>query len=97
MLEVVVTNPDTVAYRILDLRAKAGDPNPECRADANLVIGSYQATKPGARPYVVPAHAHITVPLAVMMLDAPTSDDPCAGATFPFTFTGSATAGTGTP
>jgi hypothetical protein len=92
-LEVVVTNPDRVAYRILDLSVKAADASPGCRASTNLVLGSYRSTKPGARTYVVPAKGRITVPLSVMMLDTAASQDACKSVTFPLTFSGSATQG----
>jgi hypothetical protein len=92
-LEVVVTNPDRIAYRILDLSVKAGDAGPGCRASSNLVISSYQSTKPGARTYVVPARSSITLPLSIMMLDTAASQDACKSVTFPLTFSGSATQG----
>lgn len=92
-LEVVVTNPDSVDYRLLDLAARADDANGDCAATRNLVISSYDADKPGAVEYVVPAGASITVPLAVMMLDTPDSQDGCKDVTFPLTFSGTASQG----
>lgn len=94
-LEVTVSNPDAVDYRILDLTARAGDANADCGATRNLVISSYDADKPGAVEYVVPAGASITVPLAVMMLDTPDSQDGCKDVTFPLSFSGTASQGSG--
>ena len=92
-LEVTVTNPDQVAYRILELRATPKDANPSCSGTTNLVVSGYEATKPGAVTYVVPRNSTITIPLTVMRLDTATSQDGCKGVAFPLAFGGLATQG----
>lgn len=94
-LEVTVTNPDQVAYRILELTATPKDANPSCSGATNLIVSGYQATKPGAVTYVVPRKSSITIPLTVMMLNTATSQDACKGVSFPLTFGGLATQGQG--
>lgn len=94
-LEVTVTNPDQVAYRILELTATPQDANAECSGTTNLVVSGYQATKPGAVTYVVPRNSQITIPLTVMMLNTATSQDACKGVSFPLAFRGTATQGQG--
>ena len=94
-LSVTVTNPDQVAYRILELTATPKDANPSCSGATNLIVSGYQATKPGAVTYVVPRKSSITIPLTVMMLNTATSQDACKGVSFPLTFGGLATQGQG--
>ena len=94
-LQVTVTNPDQVAYRILELTATPKDANPSCSGTTNLVVSAYQATKPGAVAYVVPRKSKITIPLTVMMLNTATSQDACKGVSFPLAFGGLATQGHG--
>jgi hypothetical protein len=92
-LEVQVTNPGQVAYRILELTATPKDANPSCSGTTNLVVSGYQATRPGAVTYVVPRNSTITIPLTVMMLDTATSQDACKDVSFPLAFGGLATQG----
>lgn len=94
-LAVTVTNPDQVAYRILELTATPKDANPSCSGTTNLIVSGYQATKPGAVTYVVPRNSTITIPLTVMMLNTATSQDACKGVSFPLAFGGLATQGQG--
>ena len=94
-LQVKVTNPDAVDYRILELTATPQDANASCSGPKNLVVSSYQSTRPGARTYVVPRKSSITIPLTIMMLDTATSQDSCKNASFPLTFGGMATEGQG--
>jgi hypothetical protein len=94
-LSVTVTNPDQVAYRILELTATPKDANSSCAGSTNLVVSGYEATKPGAVTYVVPRKSTITIPLTVMMLNTATSQDACKGASFPLAFGGLATQGQG--
>ena len=94
-LQVTVTNPDQVAYRILELTATPKDANASCSGSTNLVVSGYQATKPGAVTYVVPRNSTITIPLTVMMLNTATSQDACKGVSFPLSFRGLATQGQG--
>jgi hypothetical protein len=94
-LAVKVTNPDQVAYRILELKATPKDANPSCTGSTNLVVSAYEATKPGAVTYVVPRNSSITIPLTVMMLNTATSQDACKNASFPLAFGGLATQGQG--
>ena len=92
-LDVRVTNPAQVAYRILELTATPKDANPACSGTTNLVVSGYQATRPGAVTYVVPRNSTITIPLTVMRLDTATSQDGCKGVAFPLAFGGLATQG----
>ncbi len=94
-LDVTITNPDGVAYRILRLTATPEDANPDCTGRANLVVSSYESTKPGSTTYVVPGNSSITIPLTVMMLNTPGSQDACKNVTFPIAFDGVATQGQG--
>ena len=94
-LSVKVTNPDQVAYRILELNATPKDANSACAGSTNLVVSAYEATKPGAVTYVVPRNSSITIPLTVMMLDTATSQDACNDVSFPLAFGGLATQGQG--
>ena len=94
-LSVKVTNPDQVAYRILELTATPKDANSACAGSTNLVVSAYEATKPGAVTYVVPRTSSITIPLTVMMLDTATSQDACNDVSFPLAFGGLATQGQG--
>jgi hypothetical protein len=94
-LQVTVTNPDQVAYKILELTATPKDANRDCGGAANLVVSGYQATKPGARTYLVPRKSSITIPLTIMMLNTATSQDACKNASFPLAFDGLATQGQG--
>ncbi len=94
-LQVKVTNPDEVAYKILELTATPQDANNNCSGTTNLVVSSYQSTKPGSRTYLVPRKASITIPLTIMMLDTATSQDGCKNVSFPLSFGGLATQGQG--
>ena len=94
-LRVTVTNPDQVAYQIVSLTASPQDSNADCAGAANLLVGRYDSSKPGAREYVVPRGSSITIPLTVMMLDTAASQDGCENGSFPLTFGGLATQGQG--
>jgi hypothetical protein len=94
-LQVKVTNPDTVDYKILELTATPQDANPSCSGSTNLVVSSYQSTKPGSRTYLVPRRSSITIPLTIMMLDTASSQDGCKNVSFPLAFGGLATQGQG--
>jgi hypothetical protein len=95
-LRVTVTNPDQVAYQILELTASPQDANAACAGAANLLVGRYDSSKPGAPAYVVPRGSSITIPLTVMMLDTARSQDACRNVTFPIVYTGRATQGVAT-
>lgn len=94
-LKVTITNPDEVAYRIQQLTATPEDANSDCVGPTNLVVSSYEATKPGAATYVVPRKSSITIPLTVMMLNTASSQDACKDVTFPLAFDGVAVQGQG--
>lgn len=94
-LQVKVTNPDAVDYKILELTATPQDANASCSGTTNLVVSSYQATKPGARTYLVPRKSSIMIPLTIMMLNTATSQDGCKNVSFPLAFGGLATQGQG--
>lgn len=94
-LQVKVTNPDAVDYKILELTATPQDANASCSGTTNLVVSSYQATKPGARTYLVPRRSSIMIPLTIMMLNTATSQDGCQNVSFPLAFGGVATQGQG--
>lgn len=95
-LQVKVTNPDAVDYKVLELTATPQDANGSCSGSTNLVVSSYQATKPGARTYLVPRKSSIMIPLTIMMLNTATSQDGCKNVSFPLAFGGLATQGQGT-
>ena len=92
---MTVTNPDEVAYKILELTATPQDANASCSGHTNLVVSSYQASKPGSRTYLVPRRSSITIPLTIMMLNTATSQDSCKNVSFPLAFGGLATQGQG--
>ncbi len=94
-LSVTVTNPDEVAYRILQLTASAQNASAACPAAGNLTISSYESTTKGAVEYVVPADSAISIPLTITLLDTSTRQDACQDVTFPLTFSGVATQGQG--
>lgn len=93
-LNVIVTNTDSVAYRILQLTATPQDASPHCRAD-NLVVQPYSATTPGAVTYVVPRRSSATIPLTIALRSTAWSQDACKNVHFALTYSGSATATTG--
>ena len=92
-LRVTVTNPDQVAYQILELTAAPQNANAACAGATNLIVSHYDSAKPGAREYVVPRQSSITIPLTVMMLDTARSEDACRNVTFPIVYTGRARQG----
>jgi hypothetical protein len=94
-LQVTVTNPDAVAYQILELTATPQDANASCSGRTNLVVSSYSSSKPGSRTYLVPRKSSITIPLTIMMLNTATSQDSCKNVSFPLAFGGLATQGQG--
>ena len=94
-LQVKVTNPDAVDYKILELTATPQDANASCSGTTNLVVSSYRATKPGARTYLVPRKSSIMIPRTIMILDTATSQDGGKNVSLPLAFGGLATQGQG--
>jgi hypothetical protein len=92
-VQVTVTNPAPVAYRILELTATPGDPSTQCDGGEHLVVSDYDADEPGSRDYVVPQKSSITIPLTVMVLATAAHADACDNESIPLTLTGSATEG----
>jgi len=92
-VQVTVTNPATVPYRILELTATPADPTAQCDGGEHLVVSGYDADDPGSRPYVVPRGSTITIPLTVMMLAPAAHADGCDDVAIPLTLTGAASEG----
>ena len=92
-VQVTVTNPAAVPYRILELTATPGDPTAKCDGAEHLVVSGYDAEDPGSPPYVVPRRSRITIPLTVMMLDTAAHAEACEDVAIPLTVTGAAAEG----
>jgi hypothetical protein len=86
-LEVVITNEDSVGYRILQLDATAKDANAHCPA-ANLLIEPYSSTTQGAVTHVVAGRSTTTIPLTVTLRYTSTNQDACKNVQFPLTYSG---------
>jgi hypothetical protein len=89
-VQVTVTNPALVAYRILELTATPGDPSTQCDGGEHLVVSDYDADEPGSPDYVVPQKSSITIPLTVMVLATAAHADACEDEAIPLTLSGAA-------
>lgn len=87
-VEVKVTNPDEVPYRILRLTATPEGADRDCPGESNVVVSGYDAAKAGAATYVVPRRSTITIPLTLMMLNAPAAGDACPDTDLPLSVAG---------
>lgn len=95
-LLLTVTNPNNVPIFVtsLTVAVNANSTKPGCNGPANLQI--QQSSASVATPLTVPASGHVTLPSGgvtapqVLMKNLPTNQDACKGATFTFTYGGSA-------
>lgn len=91
-----VTNPNDEAILVTELLVtiEAGSTRAGCDALDNLQVA--QSDVSGDNPLTVPAHGTVTLPAGgvgapqLTMLDLPTNQDACKGASFSFSYSGSA-------
>jgi hypothetical protein len=95
-LAITLTNPNNVAITVTTLSASiaAGSSKAGCDGPSNLQIT--QSSLTAANALVIPATGHVTLPSGavtapqVLMKDLPINQDACKGASFTFTYSGSA-------
>jgi large repetitive protein len=95
-LALTVSNPNNVAITVTALSASvaAGSSNAGCDGPANLQLT--QSNISAANPLAIPANGHVALPSGavsapqVLMKDLPVNQDACKGASFTFTYSGSA-------
>jgi hypothetical protein len=95
-LAITVTNPNGVPIEVttLSVAVAAGSSNAGCDGPSNLKVT--QSNISSANALTVPANGHVTLPSGtvrapeVLMLDLPVNQNACKGATFKFTYSGSA-------
>jgi large repetitive protein len=95
-LTLTLSNPNNVAITVTALSASvaAGSSNAGCDGPTNLQLT--QSNISAANPLAVPANGHVTLPSSavsapqVLMKDLPVNQDACKGASFTFTYSGSA-------
>jgi hypothetical protein len=88
-IPVLVANPNKQALTIQTVTVAVADASPTCAA-ANLTVGSYNASTPGALVYNVPGNGTVTIPIRVELLNGSANQDACKGKTFPLSFDGTA-------
>ena len=76
-LQVRVSNPSTLYYRIVDLTATPLDATNQCKAADNIMVTGYDSSIPGSAVHVVSRGSSITVPLAVTFLNSAADQGPC--------------------
>lgn len=85
------TNPNSFAIVVDSVKVAVSDQNAACAAAENL-----QVTRQFSGTVTVPANGAVTVPApsvqrpSVTMINLGSNQDPCKGATFTFTYTGTA-------
>jgi hypothetical protein len=95
-LAITVSNPNNVAIVVTSLSAAVapGSSKAGCDGPANLALT--QSNLSEANPLTVPANGQVTLPSGavsapqVLMKDLPVNQDACKGASFTFTYSGSA-------
>jgi hypothetical protein len=95
-LAITLSNPNNVAITVTALGASVapGSSNAGCDGPANLQLT--QSNISAANPLAIPANGHVTLPSSavsapqVLMKDLPVNQDACKGASFTFTYSGSA-------
>lgn len=95
-LSVTLTNPNNVAISVTALSASvnAGSSKAGCDGPSNLALT--QSNVSATNVVAIPANGHVTLPSGsvsapqVLMKDLPVNQDACKGATFTFTYSGSA-------
>jgi large repetitive protein len=95
-LPLTISNPndEPIFVTAITVTVQAGSTNPGCDGPANLAVTPSDASE--ANPLVVPANGSVTLPAGgvsaplLEMLNLPTNQDACKGATFTFSYGGSA-------
>jgi Bacterial Ig domain len=95
-LSITLTNPNNVAITVTALSASiaAGSSKAGCDGPSNLQLT--QSSISEANSVAIAANGHVTLPSAavtapqVLMKDLPVNQDACKGASFTFTYAGSA-------
>jgi hypothetical protein len=95
-LAITLTNPNNVAIIVTALSASiaAGSSKAGCDGPSNLQLT--QSSISEANAVAIPANGHVTLPSGavtapqVLMKDLPVNQDACKGASFTFTYSGSA-------
>jgi hypothetical protein len=95
-LAIVLSNPNNVAITVTALSASvaSGSSNAGCDGPANLQLT--QSNISAANPLTIPANGQVALPSGavstpqVLMKDLPVNQDACKGASFTFTYSGSA-------
>jgi hypothetical protein len=95
-LTITVSNPNGVAITVTALSASVapGSSKPGCDGPSNLQLTQSNVTE--ANPLTIPANGQVTLPSGavtapqVLMKDLPVNQDACKGASFSFTYAGSA-------
>jgi hypothetical protein len=95
-LAITLTNPNSVAITVTALSASvaAGSSNAGCDGPTNLQLTQSNVSE--ANPVAIPANGNVTLPSSavsapqVLMKDLPVNQDACKGASFMFTYSGSA-------
>jgi hypothetical protein len=95
-LAITLTNPNNVAITVTALSASiaAGSSKAGCDGPSNLQLA--QSSISATNPVAIPANGHVTLPSGavsapqVLMKDLPVNQDACKGASFTFTYSGSA-------
>jgi hypothetical protein len=95
-LAVTLTNPNPVAIEVTSLTVgvASGSSKAGCDGPSNLTLT--QSSVSSANVLKVPANGHVVLPTAavsapsVLMRDLPTNQDVCKGASFTFSYSGSA-------
>lgn len=93
-LPVTVTNPSSNKNKevltVTSITVTATAAAAGCDT-TNLSIGSYNATAPGATPYVLTVGQSKVIPIPITLIDKPNDDQtPCRGKTFPLHVEGTA-------
>jgi hypothetical protein len=95
-LAITLSNPNNVAITVTALSASvaSGSSNAGCDGPTNLQPA--QSNISAANPLAIPANGHVALPSStvsapqVLMKDLPVNQDACKGASFTFTYSGSA-------
>jgi hypothetical protein len=86
---VLVSNPNKQPLTIQRVTVTVADATLACTA-ANLSVGSYLSSTPGALVYTVPGNGTTTIPIRVELSNGSANQDACKGKTFPLSFDGDA-------
>jgi Bacterial Ig-like domain len=95
-LAITVSNPNNVAILVTALSATVASGSSKASCDGPTNLALTQSSVSEANPLAVPANGQVTLPSGavsapqVLMKDLPVNQDACKGATFTFTYSGSA-------